>query len=90
MLLHQQVQNTTSYLFYSLILLCFSGMAAINIGGITLHQYAGIGLGEGTKVELAAKVAKGKAVQWWRSTKVLIIDEVSIFFFLFSSLTFHR
>ncbi|ELR15415.1 LOW QUALITY PROTEIN: Hypothetical protein ACA1_276100, partial [Acanthamoeba castellanii str. Neff] len=40
-----------------------TGVAAVNIGGITLHQFAGVGLGEGTKVELAYKVleARGSA-----------------------------
>lgn len=56
-----------------------TGVAAVNIGGITLHQFAGVGLGEGTKVELAYKVleARGSADRWQRA-KVLIIDEVSM------------
>lgn len=53
-----------------------TGIAACNIGGITLHSFGGIGLGIEAPPALAAKVRKGKkALTRWLRTKVLIIDE---------------
>jgi ATP-dependent DNA helicase PIF1 len=53
-----------------------TGMAACNIGGVTIHSFAGIGLGIETAEQLATKVRKNrKAVGRWLRTKVLIIDE---------------
>ncbi|CAE6486407.1 unnamed protein product [Rhizoctonia solani] len=56
-----------------------TGIAACNIGGVTLHSFGGIGIGEGTPENLAMKVKKNKnAVSRWLRCKVLIIDEVSM------------
>lgn len=55
-----------------------TGVAACHIGGVTLHQFAGIGTGEtalGRNVEL---FAKSTAASIWRRCKHLIIDEVSM------------
>lgn len=56
-----------------------TGVAACNIGGCTLHSFAGIGLGEGTVDELHTRVRKYKqAMLRWTSACVLIIDEISM------------
>ena len=56
-----------------------TGLAACNIGGVTLHSFAGIGLGKEPAFELVRKVKKNqKAKQRWLRTKVLIIDEISM------------
>lgn len=56
-----------------------TGLAACNIGGITVHSYTGIGLGKGTVEDILKRVRKNrKAVERWLSTTVLIIDEVSM------------
>ncbi|PVG03340.1 hypothetical protein CPB86DRAFT_443478 [Serendipita vermifera] len=53
-----------------------TGIAACNIGGITLHSFGGVGLGTESAPELAAKVRKNpKANTRWVRTKALIIDE---------------
>jgi ATP-dependent DNA helicase PIF1 len=53
-----------------------TGIAACNIGGVTLHSFSGIGIGEGTPESLAIKVRKNKnAVSRWLRCRVLIIDE---------------
>lgn len=53
-----------------------TGIAACNIGGVTLHSFGGIGLGVETPEQLANKIKKNKkATGRWLRTKVLIIDE---------------
>lgn len=56
-----------------------TGMAACNIGGITLHSFAGIGLGNRSASELARQVllSKNHRARWNRA-KCLIVDEVSM------------
>ena len=56
-----------------------TGMAAIELGGWTIHSFAGIGLGQGTPDELYTKVNSfPKSRARWRQAAVLIIDEVSM------------
>lgn len=56
-----------------------TGLAACNIGGMTLHSFGGIGLGEDPVSRLVDKIRKNrKAHQRWKSTKVLVIDEISM------------
>jgi PIF1 helicase. len=53
-----------------------TGIAACNIGGVTIHSFAGIGLGIESAEDLAQKVRKNKkASARWLRTKVLVIDE---------------
>jgi len=53
-----------------------TGIAACNIGGVTIHSFGGIGLGNGSANQLATKIKKQPRVaERWRNTKVLIIDE---------------
>ena len=52
------------------------GIAACNIGGVTIHSFGGIGLGIESAEDLATKIRKNKkAMTRWLRTKVLIIDE---------------
>ncbi|CCH46365.1 DNA repair and recombination protein [Wickerhamomyces ciferrii] len=56
-----------------------TGLAACNIGGITLHSFAGIGLGKEKTEELIKRVRKSrKGRQRWQNCKVLFIDEISM------------
>ncbi|KAF8634433.1 hypothetical protein AX15_000883 [Amanita polypyramis BW_CC] len=59
-----------------------TGIAAINIGGCTLHSWAGIGLGEESVKALAGKIwhqEKFKPVKIrWQDVRTLIIDEISM------------
>ncbi|THH32533.1 hypothetical protein EUX98_g1662 [Antrodiella citrinella] len=56
-----------------------TGIAACNIGGVTVHSFSGIGLGIEDAEHLASKIRKNKkAMARWLRTKVLIIDEVSM------------
>jgi hypothetical protein len=56
-----------------------TGIAASHIGGLTVHSWAGIGLGKGSPQALVNKVLSNHAaVQRWIRAKVLVIDEVSM------------
>lgn len=56
-----------------------TGLAACNIGGITLHSFAGVGLGDGPVDVLMKRLKRNKkAYNRWCQIKVLIIDEVSM------------
>lgn len=56
-----------------------TGLAACNIGGVTLHSFAGIGLGKGSVTELVNNIRKNKkSISKWLRTKVLIMDEISM------------
>ncbi len=53
-----------------------TGIAACNIGGVTLHSFGGAGLGLEKPEVLVGKIKKNKkAAARWLRTKVLIIDE---------------
>jgi ATP-dependent DNA helicase PIF1 len=56
-----------------------TGIAGLNVGGMTLHRWAGVELGEGEPEQLLRKVKKKPyAVKNWRNTSILIVDEVSM------------
>lgn len=56
-----------------------TGLAACNVAGVTLHSFAGIGLGKEALPELVKKIKRNpKAKNRWQRTKVLIIDEISM------------
>lgn len=56
-----------------------TGLAACHIGGITLHSFAGIGLGKDPVPQLLKRIRRNAKVKTrWLKTKVLIIDEVSM------------
>jgi PIF1-like helicase len=57
-----------------------TGVAACNVGGVTIHSFGGIGLGNENATQLATKIKKQqRAVSRWKSAKVLIIDEGEVF-----------
>ncbi|OJD34332.1 mitochondrial dna helicase [Diplodia corticola] len=56
-----------------------TGLAACNIGGVTLHSFSGIGLGNAPVEELVKKIKRNqKHKHRWMRVKVLIVDEVSM------------
>jgi len=56
-----------------------TGIAAINIGGVTLHSWAGIKLGEEPVKQFVGKLRHQSAfdslLRRWRTVETLIIDE---------------
>lgn len=56
-----------------------TGLAAYNIGGMTINSCTGIGLGTGSVADLCKKIRSNKkAKERWDKMKVLIIDEISM------------
>lgn len=56
-----------------------TGIAAYNINGITLHSFAGIGIGNADAKKLILKIKKSeKKSKNWKNVKILIIDEISM------------
>ncbi|KAM9952552.1 hypothetical protein ACTFIR_007606 [Dictyostelium discoideum] len=56
-----------------------TGIAAVNIGGTTLHSFAGIKLGVAPAQRLAVEILQSKKLlQKWLDCSVLIIDEISM------------
>jgi ATP-dependent DNA helicase PIF1 len=56
-----------------------TGLAACNIGGVTLHSFGGIGLGKEDVPALVKKIKRNaKAKNRWLRTKILVIDEISM------------
>ena len=62
-----------------LVVTAFTGCAAIVVNGSTLHSFAGIGLGEEPKEELAKMAVNNASTRKrWLKTEALVIDEVSM------------
>jgi ATP-dependent DNA helicase PIF1 len=56
-----------------------TGLSSTLIEGMTLHRYAGIGLGEGEVDEMLKKINKLPHIKKrWKNTGILIIDEISM------------
>ena len=56
-----------------------TGIAASHVQGVTIHSWAGIGLGKGAPQKLVEKVrSNAHAARRWRAAAVLIIDEISM------------
>jgi ATP-dependent DNA helicase PIF1 len=56
-----------------------TGCAAINIGGATIHSWAGIGLGEGTNSEVFENANRNKKARGRiQACQYLLIDEISM------------
>ena len=62
-----------------------TGIAALNIGGCTLHSWAGIGLGKETPKSFVGKCFAhlrtfgGKIINRWQQVNTLIIDEGELY-----------
>lgn len=57
-----------------------TGLAALNIGGQTLHSWTKLGLMKGSKESMLASVMKRRKSQNtnWTNTQVLVVDEISM------------
>ena len=56
-----------------------TGIAALAIGGSTLHAFAGVGYGQGSIEDMVSMIRKNKrTLARWNSCRILIIDEISM------------
>lgn len=56
-----------------------TGLAAATIGGITLHKWANVGIGNRPVDILVKKITRQRdSLLLWKNTKVLIVDEISM------------
>ena len=56
-----------------------TGIAACNVGGITINSFAGVGTAEGSVSEMAARVMGNEySKKRWRDHDILVIDEISM------------
>lgn len=63
----------------NIVVTATTGVAACNVGGITIHSFGGVGAGNGTMAEMAKRVMGNEYTkQRWREVDVLVIDEVSM------------
>ncbi|KAF7339972.1 ATP-dependent DNA helicase PIF1 [Mycena venus] len=63
----------------SLAVTASTGIAGLNIGGSTVHSFAGIGLGKESKERLAKRIKESFRLRVrWQETKTLCIDEISM------------
>lgn len=96
-LLREIIQLSGGSASSSLGITASTGIAAVNIGGVTLHSWAGVGIGNETAKNVVGKLfgqaKKGSSakasivINRWQSVKTLIIDESrpSLLFVVWSS-----
>ena len=59
------------------------GIAAVHVGGMTVHSFAGTGKGEDGIIELKNKVLSSQRLsRQWEKCRTLVIDEVSMVLYL--------
>jgi ATP-dependent DNA helicase PIF1 len=62
-----------------IIVTATTGVAACNVGGVTVHSFAGVGAGTGNAAEIAKRVMGNEYTKArWREVDVLVIDEISM------------
>lgn len=58
------------------------GIAALHVGGMTVHSFAGTGKGEDGVLDLKEKVKRRKRTRkHWMQCETLVIDEVSMVYY---------
>jgi len=56
-----------------------TGIAACNVGGVTIHSFSGVGLGSEPLPEMIATVERSQhAKKRWKQCRTLVIDEISM------------
>ena len=87
MLLRQIISWARDHYDINVAVTASTGMAAVNIGGVTLHSWAGIGFGNGRADTYVDTIKFGRG-HWedvrgrWRRVGTLIIDESNVRVFI--------
>lgn len=56
-----------------------TGIAALQVSGVTIHSWSGVGLGKEPVTVLYDRIMRSKErVKIWRNTAVLVVDEISM------------
>ncbi len=55
-----------------------TGIGAVTIGGITIHSFAGFGIGNQTRDELRRTATSKRMRDIWQSVDTILIDEISM------------
>lgn len=71
-------KNNNFFIILNKKYIYLAGVAACQIGGITLHQFAGIGDGTASLNRCVELASKQIPLRIWRKCKHLIIDEISM------------
>jgi len=62
-----------------IVITATTGVAACNVGGVTIHSFAGVGAGKGSPADLAKRVMGNEYTKGrWREVDILVIDEISM------------
>uniref|UniRef100_A0A7S2PDZ7 ATP-dependent DNA helicase n=1 Tax=Leptocylindrus danicus TaxID=163516 RepID=A0A7S2PDZ7_9STRA len=62
-----------------IVITATTGIAACAIGGTTIHSFAGVGIGDGRRDEMVARVMGNEYTKKrWKETDILVIDEISM------------
>jgi len=86
-----QLRNQLSHDHDAIAITASTGIAGLNIGGSTVHSFAGIGLGKEPADKLAGKILQSRRLrQRWQRLKVLVIDESLSYFIQWIGLIFKQ
>ncbi|KAL7536983.1 hypothetical protein ACHAXR_007524 [Thalassiosira sp. AJA248-18] len=56
-----------------------TGVAACNVGGITIHSFAGVGAGTASAADMVKRVMGNEYTKGrWREVDILVVDEISM------------
>ena len=75
----QKIKEYCDLVHLNVGITAMTGCAAYLIHGITLHSWAGIGLGKGPIANIVKKIRTRPYLRTrWKNVKVLVIDEISM------------
>jgi ATP-dependent DNA helicase PIF1 len=74
----KEIVNRFSENNKNVVLSASTGIAAVNIGGITMHSALGLGLASEPLPELIEKAKRFRLDRKWKDVNLLIIDEISM------------
>ena len=55
-----------------------TGIAAVNVGGVTIHSLLGMGISDSTTPEMLKKLSSGRKADKIRKIDIIIVDEISM------------
>ncbi|POY71024.1 hypothetical protein BMF94_5949 [Rhodotorula taiwanensis] len=75
----QEITRLLEYLQRPFQITATTGIAALQVSGITVHSWSGVGLGKDPVTVLYDRIMRSKErVKIWTTTEVLVIDEISM------------